>query len=269
MRNRLRFMAVSGLLSLNFACGSHDSPQDGVYEPDYVLLGSNSYGLSRRAFANRIGVCIDGKPTDEQIRFVDLAFQAWAKPLRDLHPGVKIHHEYDCAHYALKINWSQNSGRASTNISYDTASMELYSNSYFETVQHEFGHAFGLGDTYDTDGQKDSVMRLGRYGEPVLYPNDIAGVQNVFTNIQKRASPPEIYSDEKACEIPDGKAGIYRVAKRGGAERETTCVLQRNNADFSFELTLSECAEGTQNYGLFSAQLDEWLDGVVFSYDCE
>ena len=75
----------------------------------------------------------------------------------------------------------------------NTPYIQLFPKSDNATVLHEFGHAFGLGDTYHENkcmfGQPESIM-CNRIGTIVsLQQDDIAGIRNKFCSIYKDRFP--------------------------------------------------------------------------------
>ena len=182
---------VFGLILGSLGCGR--SVQHDEYHLDYLVAGSSAAGLVRQVNKPEIKICMASDSNSLQHKDdVIHAVTQWtsaigavsAQPVAQL---VSIVAETDpSCDGTVYVGIYQ---PAYTNMG-NHPTVHIYYNGWYgsRTVTlHEFGHAFGLLDTYNgrggscQSGQPDSVMCWANYD--VLQPDDIAGVQKVYQNV--------------------------------------------------------------------------------------
>jgi hypothetical protein len=175
------------------ACASETDSEDIAQAPQaFVSWNNANEHLISRAFSG-VTVCLQGTNVTNATRpgFQDSirrAIRAWfagarGAATRQFNNTVT----FSCVGQNVTINWDAAQGRAQAN--WDAGafrSVDLFSNSTYTTVLHEFGHVFGIGDTYIEGvwschpGQENSVM-CGSGGIPdVLQPDDNTAIQEVY-----------------------------------------------------------------------------------------
>jgi hypothetical protein len=264
-------MALLGLTLIASGCGRE--PELPLVERDAVRDAGDSIGLMRRIQADSLAICLDER-TAPRKKEVELALSLWLRPLQDLDRTLAPALRYTCATPDLTIETEPVLGRAWARISYDHALIHLYSDSYFRTLLHELGHAFGLVDRYKEAGHPDSVMKLGRYGAAVLYPDDLrqieAGFFAVVDGVSLRFGP------EEACTATDGEAGTQRPVARPSARtpqlwlegEESRCRSGHPYHEEHYEPAEGACVAGASFFGLYDAWQGHWLPEAGRTYPC-
>lgn len=215
MRSILATILVFPLFTL-LSCGQANNPPKP--ELSYLILTPDLLGLSRQVDKPIIDICVAfispdgnsvfGEPSDEEIGTTSLsdediqrawlqhaqnAVEAWIKPLQKVSSTplakVKTHRADEPGNCMgdLSIHARSNQGVAAP--TYDGVSISIgeYDSTPFRTTLHEFGHGFGLDDTYAGGGgackagQPNSVMCSLVFDE--LQPDDIAGIIEVYRRV--------------------------------------------------------------------------------------
>lgn len=157
--------------------------------------------LIRRAF-DGVQVCLQGTNVTNETRpgfenWIRLAIQTWlagasGASTRELNNDVT----FACDNPDVTVNWSRDVDRAHGDWEwlrgndgeweFVITGVSLFQGDTFTTVLHEFGHVFGIGDTYIENvwtcqpGQENSVMcGEGRIPEQ-LQPDDIGAIQEIY-----------------------------------------------------------------------------------------
>lgn len=113
----------------------------------------------------------------------------WLAPLRQKSTQVtqSVNVSSNTGGVDLIVNFTSNAGKTcgQTRTNLVPFIIDLYPNDSYEGLFHEFGHGFGLGDTYNprvgsgcVSGQPDSVMCSAR--SRTLMQDDIAGITALF-----------------------------------------------------------------------------------------
>lgn len=184
---------VMGILLL-FAvvgCGPNGTKANRTSAPSYLRAGSAAAGLTRLINKPTVRICYTDASNSAQHRDdVEFAVLSWIEPLRslttdELATSVELTADGDCDASVMIGNYSV----AYTEIGTHPVVHLSYTGWYgSRTVTlHEFGHAFGLLDTYMgrggacQRGQPDSVMCWASY--TTLQPDDVAGVRDVYQRV--------------------------------------------------------------------------------------
>jgi hypothetical protein len=183
---------IPGIVLLSLVgCGA---PQADLSETRYKVGSSGYAGLTRKVANDVIKVCYSD-PNNAQSHKDDVRYSIleWVDALRDVAPGP----------LAEDVQLISGSSGCDVRVyigSYDPARTSMggtptvyinHSGWYgSRTVTlHEFGHAFGLLDTYNgrggscQTGQPDSVMCRASYNE--LRSDDIAGIRKMYEMVSQ------------------------------------------------------------------------------------
>lgn len=203
----MRYLLIYVTMLAMTACGHKPTPEDTHSHLHYKIASSNLSGLTRYLQYPIIRICYSDSTHSTQHRDdVAYAIFEWIKPLREL----------TTARLAEKVEFvSANSAGCHATVTignYNPARTYMssrprvyinYSGWYgSKTVTlHEFGHAFGLLDTYVgsggscQSGQPDSVMCRASY--ETLQEDDISGIKKVFERTQPATGVEEDSQDEE------------------------------------------------------------------------
>ena len=195
----MRYAAM--IVALFFAsCGAR-SPQES--ELEYKVANPGYAGLTRKVFNESISVCFN-QQSSTAIHGEDAKYSilTWIDALRGatdrpLATSVNIVDFKSPCDVKLYVG-SYSPARTSLG---NTPSVYMNYGGWYgsrNVTLHEFGHAFGLLDTYNgrggscQPGQPDSVMCKAKYLD--LKPDDVDGVRKMFQLVQTGAmgvSDPE------------------------------------------------------------------------------
>jgi hypothetical protein len=174
-------------------------------ETDFKLLSTS--GLTAAVRQEKFTVCLDSGRKDYELwrDQVNKAILSWVRPLREVtrHNLVSnveiIQSEQECrGQQALDaiVVFGDSVSRSHT---FPARRPRVYMdpNANYRTLLHEFGHGFGLGDTYVEGvwtcqrGQPNSVMCQLKFDD--LQSDDIAGVRAIYTKVfgAETLPPPE------------------------------------------------------------------------------
>jgi hypothetical protein len=152
-------------------------------------------GLAAKAHQELIKICMsDASKSETRKKLIQTVVLKWIEPLREISNEVAVNtveiapwNSSDCDAYVAVGNYNPayaNMGK--------TPKVHIAKSGWFgsSTVTlHEFGHAFGLLDTYNgrggscQPGQPGSVMCYAKYDE--LLEDDRLGVQSVYRAVFK------------------------------------------------------------------------------------
>ena len=190
----MRTLILSSLLLA--ACGSQPDFSE-VREAQFLTIGDGYSGVIKYVKEPVIHACLSGlSGSDISTRQKDITsvVMAWIAPLREL-TSLPLAESVDFVDNGCRISVSVNSSWPHTNIE-DPPTVSVgysgYTGSY-NTLLHEFGHAFGLGDTYLTTSghckadQPQAVMCNTSFS--VLQEDDINGVRAVFQKTYPQEHP--------------------------------------------------------------------------------
>ncbi|MBL9004209.1 MAG: VCBS repeat-containing protein [Myxococcales bacterium] len=151
---------------------------------------AESYLISQAPAGSTVDVCLKGSgvtSTTRSIyeRHVRSAVMAWIDGVRPA-SSVRLIGDTDvrfsCDRPHVTINWSAASGRANAG----RGIINMFAGDDYEVVLHEFGHVFGIGDTYVEGiwscqpGQENSVMCGSGGLFMTLQRDDTNAIQEVF-----------------------------------------------------------------------------------------
>ena len=186
MRMSLTFFAT---LTLLVACGAPPHAGDDTSQLDYLIGSTGVAGLSRKVKQPVVRICYTDSSNSERHKadMIDFVMQ-WIDALREvstepLAGKVELVSPNSPCDGKMTVG---NISRAYTQMGSIPAVYINYSGWYgSQTVTlHEFGHAFGLLDTYAGNGgscrsgQPNSVMCRANY--PTLQDDDVAGIRAVY-----------------------------------------------------------------------------------------
>lgn len=167
---------------------------------DFILIGGNYSGLMRYAKKETIRICLSGglsqAARDAWAETINDVTKKWLDSIRPLTfaklaDGATIVTS-DC--YATVLVQPQNNAYTllGTNPRIVVAPSGYFGS--YNVVLHEFGHAFGLGDTYQNGqsgncrpGQPQAVMCNTSFDH--LQPDDLAGMKAVFKMVYPNDTP--------------------------------------------------------------------------------
>lgn len=183
---------IAGILFVS--CGK---PQSGdKSELEYIVSGKAYAGLLRKVHNPSIKICMGTSANVASHRAaVAHAIEVWTNALNDVSDKPVTHNTEFVALNDPSCDGVVNIGNynpANTRMGNRPVVNLAYSGWYGSdsVTVHEFGHAFGLGDTYEGRGgrcqtkQPDSVMCTAKYLE--LKKDDIDGVQAAYKNAALR-----------------------------------------------------------------------------------
>jgi hypothetical protein len=159
----------------------------------YRVAGPSSAGLTWKVHGEKIRICYSGPASGDTHReeVVD-AVHKWMRPIAEIaDEPVTTDVQIVAANAACEVRvYVGNYAPAQTQMGSKPTVYLNYSGWYgSQTVTlHEFGHAFGLLDTYVgrggtcQTGQPDSVMCRASY--PDLVADDIAGIQDMYRRVK-------------------------------------------------------------------------------------
>jgi hypothetical protein len=169
-----------------------------VQETRYILIGDGYAGLTSYVKQPSIRVCLRNAPADVVEKWKSATrsvIMAWMAPMRGL-TSDPLAQTVEFVPSGCDVSVTLSNEWPHTNI-VDPPQVYVgfsgYTGSY-NILLHEFGHAFGMGDTYTTgsgicvQGQPQSVMCNTSFS--VLQPDDIAGVQKIFKTRFPNDIPP-------------------------------------------------------------------------------
>ncbi len=152
------------------------------------------------------------------------------------------------------VEYFDQAGRA--NATYQR--IHMFRSDGYETLLHEFGHAFGLADTYIEDvwscegDQPDSLMCSGR---GTLQPDDILGIQEVYCTVFNTDCKRRWERDMRWCGHDNGR--VYTGDFNGDGHTDMLC---HDVADGRKWTSLAS-ATGTFSGDSWSASLN-WCKGA-------
>ncbi len=187
----MRLAVCAFVFGMAVGCGRVDQTQDSATR--YLVSGPASAGVTWKVHQQKIRICYSGPTSGDTHReeVVD-AVHKWMRPIAEIAEEpvaavvelVAIGAACDVKVYIGSYSPAQTQ-MGSRPIVYLNHSGWYGS----QTVTlHEFGHAFGLLDTYNgrggscQTGQPDSVMCRARYDD--LMPDDVAGIQDMYQRVR-------------------------------------------------------------------------------------
>lgn len=201
----------------------------GPSQTEPSLVKYQEWSNQGRAFSglySNIKICIKGPNAGRwNVPSFD-ALAKWIKPLQSLDPEIIPSFSIDCRNpdYEIKVNSTSGRANAST-----VGKINLYQNSTFNTLSHEFGHVFAnLADTYIEGawtckpGQPVSVMCNAQFSD--LKSDDINGVVSTFKKHGSLERPKIVFS---------------RILRRLAAEKHCRSV-ENLNAKSSTSITFKD-----------------------------
>lgn len=221
-----------------------DSVSSGDYQAQFVILPE----LKRlRALINHVQI---GKTVSVKVRVnfaagisshvkpkiyqhITKAFEAWSAPMHSLYPNTKIKPEFSDRSPILIINVHNNTGRSSywpfipivsevpgINWYLQPVTETVYEHSY-SSIQHELGHAFGLGDAY-VEGkwtcQQGQPAISVMCDSPVLTADDIRAVKWLLCRHTGKCNSQN-YED-----MYGGSGGTFKTTECNLISQSTTSV---------------------------------------------
>lgn len=155
-----------------------------------IWRGAEGYLITHVMGGSTLRVCLTGTGVTESTRpgfetHIRNAIIAWVDGARPASTAALITGSsvvFDCTAPHVTVDWSASTGRAHAG----PGGASLFAGDGYPTVLHEFGHVFGIGDTYVEGvwtcdpGQPNSVM-CGNGGIPsTLQPDDLNAIREVF-----------------------------------------------------------------------------------------
>jgi hypothetical protein len=199
MKNRfLKQLAAISLVMFIPACGQAPSTDSSLkWELYDVSAKGYPYSLINKVDNREIKVYIEGEESLLRTHITE-SIQMWTDPLPVSVKVSFVESRFE-ADLAVLIIPKITGKREWTTIGlYDIPEITLYQGHKRTVLLHEMGHAFGLKDTYvvykdpvtgaetavcDLEGpQPQSIMCLGGNGQYQLYPDDKAGIQQLYAN---------------------------------------------------------------------------------------
>lgn len=201
---RVLCIFVSLIVTALSSCGAPDDSNTGSYSDlDYLIGSTGVAGLTRKVAQPVIRICYSDPSNNERHKLdtIDSVMQ-WVDALRDV-ANVALAEKVELVSPNAPCDARMTVGniaRAYTRMGSTPAVYINYSGWFgSQTVTlHEFGHAFGLLDTYAGNGgscrtgQPNSVMCRANY--PKLQADDIAGVRAVYAALNggPRSGLPQV-----------------------------------------------------------------------------
>lgn len=225
-----RFVTTMMITMLASACAPNGSApghgtQDGFAELKFITFGPGVTGLTQQVKKPTMTACLYGVSTAEKSEWEDKIKRSmlkWVDTVRDLSADeltndVKVVLDSgDC-----DVDVTVQEGVHANTIIGQSPRVNMGASGYmasFNTMLHEFGHAFALSDTYQNGvsgncqpGQPQAVMCNTSFDTP--QSDDVKGMADVF----KSAFP----SDR-----PDGSSKAYKFSAALGAEQVDTTELR-------------------------------------------
>lgn len=198
-------IAISIILASELiGCGSQqrDVGHESVsYHPGYhfITFGPSIYGLVGAAKKEAVTICVTGVSADtlpKWTAWITDSVQKWLKPMRQwtadsIAPQVAVVTNNQNCDATFRIVAGQWGYAQISNRPVITVGPQVP----FGVVIHEFGHAFGLSDTYQNGqsgncrpGQPQSMMCNISFSD--LQPDDVAGLKVVFDRRFPNDEPP-------------------------------------------------------------------------------
>jgi hypothetical protein len=192
---RIKLLALVTLTTLASACGPKSqviAPQEGVTELKYILVQEGITGLVAQVKKPKMSACITGISSADKkewedkiksivIKWVDTMRKLTSDPLTS---GVDVNLDGRGCDVDITVAggvWANTEiGQHPTVNMGDSGYMASYN-----TMLHEFGHAFALGDTYQNGqsgncqpGQPQAVMCNTSFDTPQA--DDIKGIAKLY-----------------------------------------------------------------------------------------
>lgn len=184
----LALFAGSGCSSADVEIGNETTGE----EADKFIIWDDARDslINQVRAGNTIGICLQGTGVTSSTRptyegYIRSAIMTWVNGARfysDVSLVTTNNVVFGCSGADVTVNWSSSSGRAHAGFGF----VNMFAGDDAKVVLHEFGHVFGLGDTYVEGvwncqpGQENSVM-CGNGGLfSSLQPDDRIGIQEVL-----------------------------------------------------------------------------------------
>ena len=242
---RIRHTAsLAAMASLWLAAGGCDGPEE--YGDDegwediedvesnerFLAFDTASEWLVSRVHSD-VRVCLTGDgmtssniPTRrDQVRDAIMDWVAGIEPSSDTPLMERTDIQFSCSGEHVRINWSDESGRANVEAkSGDVIVCNLFSGDGYDVVLHEFGHIFGMGDTYVEGvwtchpGQPDSLMCTLK---TFLAPDDIQGIQEIYALTFPSSSTKRWFGSNAWCQASG--SSLYPGDFNGDGREDLLC----------------------------------------------
>ncbi len=187
--------------------------------------GEDANGLMFVIKEQSMTICVTETTDQEVLDVVKATVLAWINPLKKV-AGSRLAAD-------VKVTTSNCDSANATVIVYSSdgrsymqpgrhPELNIYQDSrgYRKVMLHEFGHGFGLGDTYLESGgcqqgqPTDTVMCMADFDDP--QDDDIDGMKKIYSNLYPGETPvalgPEVYAALGQNEQPNGGYFLYAAS---------------------------------------------------------
>lgn len=156
-------------------------------KPQYIDFGSN-HGIIPSVKNEELTICLTGTSPDNEMQWMEwtlISMLRWLEPLREVsRDGLTENIVFGDTNCDVRFRVVSGAWGMTSNIGTHPV-VTVGPNVPFGVVVHEFGHVFGLSDTYQNGtsgncrpGQPQALMCNISFSEP--QPDDIAGIRAVF-----------------------------------------------------------------------------------------
>ena len=251
-------LAMLGVVTFTFlgltSCKPNDEQADRS-KLHFIEFGRGIFGLTKQVKRSTINVCLEGaSPSTEEewTQKIQKATLTWIEPIRKLSKStltekVEVVPNSSNCDATVKIFPSVHAVTyTGSKPTVHMAASGYFSN--YNVLLHEFGHVFGLADTYQNGqsgncqpGQPQAIMCNTAFKD--MQADDIAGVSSVY----KRAFPNDEGGEDPGPVNPKTLKGKMRLAVSEKGDRDTFAVLFsfESGADMTGNLAIEFC-EGSK-----------------------
>jgi hypothetical protein len=253
-------------LFLLASCLPKNAEEGQTSNAHFITLDNKTVGLVAKVKNPEINICLSGEVNDFQEWEANIkdAVSKWVKPLQSvtgdsLAQRVNVHNGQQLricdADVVVRVNTHSNARVGSYPII--RMSPEGYFGS-FNVLLHEFGHAFGLSDTYYNGksgqcqpGQPQAVMCNTSFSD--LQRDDIAGVETIY----RRAFPQDRGSSGNSVESQQGKRDFFVALGEPGEGGRSHVYLSLGTPDSRANVSLCS-GDSAQCSQLASPGIGTW-----------